>query len=84
MMLICLRLAAPEINISSVLDIVFGSRHFVPVTRNPCQTSVYDILLKFKNLSVIVTGRKRILSVTVTDDRWLFHALHCILCLVYL
>ena len=36
----------------------------VPVTRNSCRSSVYDILLKFENLSVIVTGRKRILSVT--------------------
>ena len=44
--------AAPEMNISSVPDIVFGSRHFVPVTRNTCRSSVYDMLLKFENLSV--------------------------------
>ena len=56
--------AAPEINISPVPDIVSISRHFVPVTRNLCRSSVYDILLKFENLSVIVSGRKRILSVT--------------------
>ena len=64
----------PEINISPVADIVSGSRHFVPVTRNMCRSSVYDILLKFENMPVIVTGRKRILSVTheiVPDsDRW--------------
>ena len=53
--------AAPEINISPVLDIVSGSRHFVPVTR---RCSVYDILLKYENLMVIVTARKPILSVT--------------------
>ena len=56
-------------------DIVSGSRHIVPVFRDSCQSSVYDILLKFENLSVIVTGRKRILLVThemVRDsDRWL-------------
>ena len=67
-------IAAPEIYISPVLDIVSGSRHFLPVTRTLCRSSVYDVLLKFKNLSVIVTGRKRILSVTheiVPDsDRW--------------
>ena len=57
-------LTAPEINISPVSDIVSGSRHFVRVTRNWCRSSVYDILLKFENLPVIVTGRKRILSVT--------------------
>ena len=51
-------------NISPVLDIVSGSRHFVPVTRISCRSSVYDILLKFENLLVIVTGRKQILSVT--------------------
>ena len=64
----------PEINISPVTDNVSGSRHFVPVTRNLCRSSVYDILLKFENLPVIVTGRKRILSIThgiVPDsDRW--------------
>ena len=73
------RTPAPEINISPVPDIVSG-RHFVPVSRNSCRSSVYDILLKFENLPVIVTGRKRILSVTheiVPDsDRRLFHALH--------
>ena len=67
-------ITAPEINISPVPDIVSGSRHFVPVTRNLCRSFVYDTLLKFENLSVIVTGRKRILSVTheiVPDsDRW--------------
>ena len=51
-----------------------GSRHFVPVTRNSCWSSVYGILLKFENLPVIVSGRKRILSDTheiVPDsDRW--------------
>ena len=30
-------LAAPEINISSVPDIVSGSQHFVPVTCNSCR-----------------------------------------------
>ena len=67
-------ISAPEINISPVPDIVSGSQHFVPVTRNSCRSSVYDILLKFENLPVIVTGRKRILSVTheiVSDSgRW--------------
>ena len=53
--------AAPEINISLVPDIVSGCRHFVPVTRNWCRSSVYDILLKFENL---LDGRKQILSVT--------------------
>ena len=57
-------ISAPEINISPVPDIVSGSRHFVPYTHNLCRSSVHDILLKFKNLPVIVTGRKRILSVT--------------------
>ena len=56
--------AAPEINILLVPDMVSDSRHFVPVTRNSYRSSVYDILLKFENLPVIVTGRKRILSVT--------------------
>ena len=56
--------ATPEINISPVPDIVSGSRHFVPVTCNLCRSTVYDILLKSKNLPVIVTDRKRILSVT--------------------
>ena len=56
--------AAPEINISPVPDTMSGSRHFMPVTRNSCRSSVYDILLKFENLPLIVTGRKRILSVT--------------------
>ena len=45
--------AAPEINILPVQDIVSGSLHFVPVTHNLCQFSVYDILLKFENLPVI-------------------------------
>ena len=66
--------SAPEIYISPVPDIVSGSRQFVLVTRNSCRSSVYAILLKFENLPVIVTGRKRILSVTheiVPDsDRW--------------
>ena len=66
--------AAPEINISPVLDIVCGSRHFVPVTSISCQSSVYDIMLKFENMPVIVTGRKWILSVTyeivLDSDRW--------------
>ena len=65
---------APEINISPVPDIVSGSLHFVPVTRDSCQSSVYDIVLKFENLSVNVNGRKRILSVTYEimpgGDRW--------------
>ena len=64
----------PEINISPVPNTMSGSRHFVPVTRNLCRSSVYDILLTFENLPVIATGRKRILSVTheiVPDsDRW--------------
>ena len=55
---------APEINMSTLPDIVSGSRHFVSVTHNLCPSSVYDILLEFENLSFIVTGRKRILSVT--------------------
>ena len=49
------RTAAPEINISPVLDLV---------TCSLCPSSVYDILLKFENLPVIVAGRKRIVSVT--------------------
>ena len=56
--------SAPEINILPVPDIVSGSPHFVPVIHNSCRSSVYDILLKFENLPVIVTGRKRILLVT--------------------
>ena len=67
-------------NISLVPDIVSGSRHFLPVTRNSCRSSVYDILLKF--LPVIVTGRKRILSVTHENllDRPMTGAyfMHCI------
>ena len=55
--------AAPAIHISPVPDIVSGSWHFVPVTRDSCRSSVYNILLKFENLPVIVTNRKRILSV---------------------
>ena len=55
---------APEIDISPVPDIVSGSRQFVPLTRNSCRSSVYDILLKYENMPVIMTGRKRILSVT--------------------
>ena len=74
---------APEISIWPVPDIVYGSRHFVPVTRNSCRSSVYDILLRFENLPVIVTGRKRILSVTheiVPDsDRWLV-VISCTVC----
>ena len=31
---------APEINVSLVPEIVSGSRHFVPVTRNSCWSSV--------------------------------------------
>ena len=57
-------IAAPEMNILPVPDIVSGSRHFVPVTRNSCRSSVYDTLLKFENLPVNVTGRKRILWIT--------------------
>ena len=45
-------------------DTMSGNGHFVPVTRNLCWSSVYDILLKFENMPVIVTGRKRILSAT--------------------
>ena len=64
----------PEINISPVPDIVSASWHFVPVIPNLCRSSVYDSLLKFENMPVIVTGTKRILSVTheiVPDsDRW--------------
>ena len=70
----------PEINISPVTDIVSGSRHFVPVTRNSCRSSVYDILLKFENKPVIVTVRKRILSVTneiVLDSDWWPAVLSC-------
>ena len=59
-----IRSAAPEINILTVSDIMSGSRHFVPVTRNSCRSSLYDVLLKFENLLVTMTGRKRILSVT--------------------
>ena len=50
--------SAPEINISPVPDTMSGSRHFLPVTRNSSRSPVYDILLKFENLPVIVTGRK--------------------------
>ena len=76
------RSAAPEMNISSVPDIVSGSQHFVPVTRNSCRSTVYGILLNFENLPVIVTDRKRILSVIHEivpgdHDRRLFHALQC-------
>ena len=67
-------LPAPEINISPVHDTMSGSPHFVPVTRNSCRSSVCDILLKFENLPIILTGRKRILLVTqeiVPDtDQW--------------
>ena len=44
--------------------------HRVPAICNSCRSldscrsSVYVMLLKFKNLQVIVTGRKRIMSVT--------------------
>ena len=62
--LVLFNTSALEINISPVQDTESGSRHFVPVTRNLYRSSVYDILLKFENLPVIVTGRKRILSVT--------------------
>ena len=41
-----------------------GSRYLVPVTRNSCRSSVYDVLFEFENLPVIVTSRKRILLVT--------------------
>ena len=58
------KITTPEIDISPMTEIMSGSRHFVPVTRNSCLSSVYDILLKYENLAVIVTGRKRILSVT--------------------
>ena len=55
-------------------DTMSGGRDFVPVTRNLCRAYVYDILIKFEKLPVIVTGRKQILSVTheiVPDsDRW--------------
>ena len=50
--------AAPEINILLVPGMVSDSRHFVTVTGDLSWSSVYDILLKFENLSVIVTGRK--------------------------
>ena len=45
-------------------DTMSGNRHFVPVTRTLCRSCAYNIPLKFENLPVIVTGRKRILSVT--------------------
>ena len=65
---------ALEINILLMPDTVSDSRRFVPVTRNLCRSSLYDVLLKFENLTVIVTGRKRILSVTQEivphNDRW--------------
>ena len=35
--------SAPEINISSVPDIVSRSRHFVPVIRNSYRSSVYTV-----------------------------------------
>ena len=64
----------PQINISPVPDTMSGSRQFVTVTLYTCRSSVYDMLLKFEILPVIVTGRKWILSVTheiVPDsDRW--------------
>ena len=66
-------MAALEINILPVPVIVSGSLHFVTVTRNSWRSSLHDILLKFENLSVIVTSRKRILSVTygiVPDSDW--------------
>ena len=70
---ICL-FSAPEINISPVPDTMTCSRHIVPVKRISFRSSLYDILLEFDNLPVIVTGIKRILSVTrdiVPDnDRW--------------
>ena len=53
--------------------------HRVPAICNSCRSldscrsSVYVMLLKFKNLQVIVTGRKRIMSVTheiVPDSDW--------------
>ena len=70
-------LSAPQINISPVPDIVSASRHFVPVTRTPCRSTVYDILLKFENESC----RSHMKSCrTVTDDRRLFHALPFISC----
>ena len=55
---------APEINISPLPDTMSGSWNFVPITRNSCRSSIYDILLKFEILPVIVTSRKRILLVT--------------------
>ena len=51
------------INVWQVPDIVSDSLKFVPVTPSSWRSSVYDILLKFENLPVIVIGRKRILSV---------------------
>ena len=54
-------MSVPEINISSVQDIVSDILHYVCSSG---QSSVYDILLNFENLSVIVTSRKKILSVT--------------------
>ena len=74
-------ITAPDINILPVPDFVSISRHFVLVPRNSCRSSVYSVLLKFENLPVFVTGRKRTMSVTheiVPDsdqDQLLFHAL---------
>ena len=65
---------APDINILPILDIVSGSLHFLPVTLNLCLSSLYDILLNFEHLPVLVTGRKRILLVTheimPDSDQW--------------
>ena len=45
--------AGPEINMLLVPDIMSVSQHFVTVTRNAYQSSVYDMLLKFENLLAI-------------------------------
>ena len=56
--------AAPKINILPVPENMSGRRLIVPVNRNSCRASFYDILFKFENVPVIVTGRKKILSIT--------------------
>ena len=72
-----------------MLDTVSRSWHIVPVTLNLCRSSLYDILLNFEHLPVIVTGIKRILLVTheiVSDsDQWpaVISCTGCVLCLVF-
>ena len=79
----CWLIPAPEINISPVPDIMSSSWHSVPVTRNSCRSSAYDILLKFGRslwLAENESCRSHMKScLTVTDDRRLFHALKVVI-----